>query len=224
MAATDVELFLFRHLISIKWTGWYIFFKRRKKTTALKVFAVCLIYQLHYVIHFNTLIGCGSMQLHQESFRSAPIHAKPNMKKTSLHLRCHLSGDSRLPEWYQVNKHIFQNVNLSFLRYDKIDQPIWKLRNIIPMAWSSLHNTWEYEQLSPKAKQMPMLWCNQAMQPEVDSGWTRPEEITQTSQLRKHHTHFVSVWNNNEYSQYNCTSVQCSYSLTSDNQLVRFAI
>lgn len=48
--------------------------------------------------------------------------------------------------------------------------------------------------------------------------------MNQTSQLRRHDTLYLSVWNNNEYSQYNCTLVQCSYSLTSDNQVVRLTI
>lgn len=94
-----------------------------------------------------------------------------------------------------------------------------KSQKIILAAWGSLDNTWETNNCLPKPKKMWMLWSHRAMQPEAllrmfGKRWTNQENIP--LQFRRHHTLSLAAWNNNEYSQYNCTSVQCSYSLTSD--------
>jgi len=91
-----------------------------------------------------------------------------------------------------------------------------------------------------KPKKMPMLWCNRAMRPEallrfLDTPvvWQHmsparrdaPVELdTHPTSVQKPSHRFLYVWNNNEYTQDNCTSVQCSYYLTSENQVGRFAI
>lgn len=80
------------------------------------------------------------------------------------------------------------------------------------------------EQLSPKAKDnvdVVIAWSHAAWSSTelytlrmFSKRWTNQENIP--SQFRRHHTLSLAAWNNNEYSQYNCTSVQCSYCLTSD--------